>query len=58
MADSETNRAHLQRVIDRIGDALSAADAGDQPLIGAMLSDCLDNARLALAALGPSPIRP
>ncbi|WP_156363810.1 hypothetical protein [Sphingomonas sp. Leaf357] len=58
MADSETNRVHLQRLIDRIGEALTAADAGDQPLIAAMLSDCLENAQQTLASLGPSPIRP
>lgn len=58
MSDREAKRTHLQRVIDRIGEALSAADAADQPLIGAMLSDCLENAKLALASLGPSPIRP
>ena len=35
---------HIDRVIASIGGSLSLSDTGLQPLIGALLADCLDAA--------------
>jgi hypothetical protein len=44
MMDGETTAQHLERLITIIGQALAVADAGDQPLVGAHLHDCLRTA--------------